>query len=284
VAQPGGTRENAGVLPSAADLSTIVDLNRYPIDDLVRAGPVIDAATARLTATGVALLPEFLRAEALQQIVAEADRLAADGNFQDVPGTPYLGFLGFPDESFPPDHPRQYLSRSALTAVAYDLFPDDSLLRALYEWDGLMEFVSAVLGGSRLYRYADPLGALNVATMRATDELGWHFDQTDFVVSIALQSSDEGGEFEAARRVRSCDDECYDAVARVLAGEGSGLIETIPMMPGTLMIFEGRYSLHRVTPIRGDTPRHVALLAYDTKPGTDSTELLKLVRYGRLPA
>ena len=84
--------------------------------------------------------------------------------------------------------------------------------------------------------------------------------------------------------MRSSDDECYDEVARVLAGDASELIETIPMMPGTLMIFEGRYSLHRVTPIRGDTPRHVALLAYDTKPGTDSTELLKLVRYGRLPA
>jgi hypothetical protein len=30
-------------------------------------------------------------------------------------------------------------------------------------------------------------------------------------------------------------------------------------------------------------PRYVALLAYDTEPGTDSSDLLKLVRYGRLP-
>jgi hypothetical protein len=34
-------------------------------------------------------------------------------------------------------------------------------------------------------------------------------------------------------------------------------------------------------PIEGATPRLVALLAYDTKPGTQSSELLKLVRYGR---
>jgi hypothetical protein len=33
--------------------------------------------------------------------------------------------------------------------------------------------------------------------------------------------------------------------------------------------------------VRGDTPRHVALFGYDTKPGTTSSELLKLVRYGR---
>ena len=50
------------------------------------------------------------------------------------------------------------------------------------------------------------------------------------------------------------------------------------------MVFEGRRSLHRVSPIRGPRPRYVALLAYDTKPGTDSSPLLKRVRYGRLPA
>jgi hypothetical protein len=153
----------------------------------------------------------------------------------------------------------------------------------LYEWDPLKTFVGTVLDRLPLYRYADPLGALNVATMYEGDELGWHFDLTDFVVSIALQSSDDGGHFEAAPRVRMADDERYDDVAAVLRGEADDRVETIPMTPGTLMLFEGRYSLHRVTPIRGDVPRHVALLAYDTKPGTDSTDLLKLVRYGRLP-
>ncbi len=55
------------------------------------------------------------------------------------------------------------------------------------------------------------------------------------------------------------------------------------MTPGTLMVFEGRHSMHRVTPIKGDRPRYVALLAYDTKPDTDSSNRLKMVRYGRLP-
>jgi hypothetical protein len=71
-------------------------------------------------------------------------------------------------------------------------------------------------------------------------------------------------------------------VAAVLAGDRSR-VSSVPMTPGTLMLFEGRNSLHRVTRIEGDVPRHVALLAYDTVPGTDSSELLKLVRYGRSP-
>jgi hypothetical protein len=48
-----------------------------------------------------------------------------------------------------------------------------------------------------------------------------------------------------------------------------------------LLLFEGRNSIHRVTPIRGSTTRLVALLAYDTKPGTRSSKLLQRSRYGR---
>jgi hypothetical protein len=69
-------------------------------------------------------------------------------------------------------------------------------------------------------------------------------------------------------------------VKRVLDGDHERVV-TLPMKPGTLLIFAGRYSLHRVTPIKGDTPRLVALFGYDTKPGTMSSELLKVVRYGR---
>jgi len=45
------------------------------------------------------------------------------------------------------------------------------------------------------------------------------------------------------------------------------------MTPGTLLVFAGRHSMHRVSPIRGATPRLVALFGYDTMPGTMSSEL-----------
>jgi hypothetical protein len=69
-------------------------------------------------------------------------------------------------------------------------------------------------------------------------------------------------------------------VGRVLRGE-SDLVVRLPMHPGTLLIFEGRNSVHRVSPLRGPTDRLVALLAYDTKPGTVSSPLLRMARYGR---
>jgi len=98
--------------------------------------------------------------------------------------------------------------------------------------------------------------------------------------SLPLRDADVDGDFEVVPRVRSADDERYDNVARVLAGDTTDVV-MLPMSPGTLLIFEGRHSIHRVTPIAGATTRLVGLFGYDTQPGTMSSELLKLVRYGR---
>lgn len=265
--------------------AVIVDVDRYAVLDPDGAGATLVAHhAAELADTGVSILPGFARADALPALVAECDAVAEGAHLQDVQGTPYLEL---PDpEAWPAEHPRVTWARSAVRTVAYDRFsPTRSGLRALFEWDALLDFVARILRRTPLYRYADPLGAMNLAVMREGDTLGWHFDQTDFVVSLAVQTSEAGGAFENVPRLRWKDtggiDERYDTVARVLAGEAPELISTVPMMPGTLMLFEGRWSLHRVTPVVGPTPRHVALFGYDTKPGTMSTDLLKQVRYGR---
>jgi len=254
-----------------------VDLERYPLDD-----PDLIARAHRAFADeGVCVLPGFLRAEAVAELIAECEALAPLAHRSHVHGTPYLAAAAC---DVPDGHPRRALVENRLEVVAYDQFPADSLLRALYEWDGLLRFVAAVLGVGELHRYADPFGALNLAVMRDGDVLGWHFDMTDFVVSLAIQSSTSGGDFLNAKQIRTAADERYDDVAAVLAlGAASPLVRIEPMTPGTLMLFNGRCSLHQVSAVEGDVARHVALLAYDTRPGTDSTELLKLTRYGRLP-
>jgi hypothetical protein len=260
----------------------LVDQERYPLRRLhaPRAREVIEEARADLARQGMALLPGFLREAALAPLVRECDALAPLGHFSEVCGTPYIDV---PDMTAPEGHPRRTLGRTALTAVAYDCFPKTSALRRLYEWEPLLEWVRVLLGRERLHRYADPLGALNLAVMREGDELAWHYDQTDFVVSLAIQSSEAGGEFEVVPWIRSAGDENYAAVAKVLRGDPDAGVGVVPMTPGTLMLFEGRRSIHRVSPVRGGRARHVALLAYDTRPGTDSSPLLKRVRYGRLP-
>jgi hypothetical protein len=257
-----------------------IDLERYPVDGL--ASPAGRALVARcreqLARDGACELEAFLRPGATALMVAEASALAPAAHRSGGKATPYLEL---PDAGWPEGHPRTSWNPFSLGAVAYDQFPREDALRRLYEWDPLMRFIGACLGRERLFRYADPLGALNVAVMVAGDELEWHFDQTDFVVSIALQSSDAGGDFLYAPRIRSADDERYPDVARVLAGDAAP-VRRLPMRPGTLLLFEGRYSIHSVSPVRGATPRLVALLAYDTKPGTCASRPLQQNRYGRV--
>ena len=257
----------------------LVDLTRYPILglDTPAMREVLVWARAQLRDSGACEVAGFLTPAGLAAIEADAEGLASSAYRSEGVGTAYLEV---PDFALPADHPRRIFGKAAVGVVAYDRFPTDSPLRRLYEWDPFLRFIEAVLERGPLFRYADPLGALNLAVMGDGDALQWHFDQTDFVVSLAVRDAERGGDFEVAPRIRSADDERYPAVQRVLRGERSDVVR-LPMTPGTLLIFEGRNSLHRVSPIGGAITRLVALLAYDTQPGTCSTELLRLARYGR---
>jgi hypothetical protein len=262
--------------------AALVDLDRYPVLDLdgEAARGIIEDARAQLDATGAAELRGFVKPSGVDALIDDADCMATRAHRSCGVGTAYLEM---PEFELPDGHPRRWLGPYAVRAVAYDLIPAASPLRQLYEWDPLKDFIGAILDRGTLYRYADPFGALNLAVMGEGDELQWHFDQTDFVVSLAIQSADDGGHFEVAPLVRSAHDENYADVGAVLDGQHDRVL-TLPMTPGTLLIFEGRHSLHRVSPIRGDRLRHVGLLAYDTKPGTTGSELLRMNRYGRTEA
>lgn len=264
----------------ARNALALVDRARYPIDDpsSVVLGLVIDEARQSIAEVGYAELPGFLTTDGVAALSEEAARLAQRAFDSGGMGTAYLEL---PDEeAFDETHPRRHWMPYSLGAVSYDLHPLDAGLRGIYESDELLRFVEAILERGALYRYADPFGALNLAVMSEGDELQWHFDQTDFVVSLAVRDADVGGNFEVVPKTRSAEDEHYELIGSILAGDTTGVV-SVSMTPGTLLIFEGRNSLHRVSPIEGSTSRLVSLLAYDTEPDRVGSELLRAVRYGR---
>ena len=154
-------------------------------------------------------------------------------------------------------------------------------LRRLYEWEPLVAFVAACLGKERLVRYADPLGALNVAVMEDGDELEWHFDQTDFVVSLALQNA-EAAATSSTRRASGAPKTsatarsrgCWRATRRRSTGSRCGPGRCSSSKGATRCTASPRFGVRR----RGSS----ALLAYDTKPGTCASPLLQQARYGRV--
>jgi hypothetical protein len=184
------------------------------------------------------------------------------------------------DPGLPADDPHRIRVRSAKSALTYDQIPPGSPLRIAYESDELTTFVGAALGRDTLYRHADKLGALNVMYYSRGDELGWHFDGADSVVTLMLQAPLAGGQFEYVPTLRSADDENHQGVRRLLQGDRSGL-RAISGAAGTLTLFRGHLSPHHVTAVTGDKPRINAVLSYAPAPGAHLSDYTKQLFYGR---
>jgi predicted 2-oxoglutarate/Fe(II)-dependent dioxygenase YbiX len=144
----------------------------------------------------------------------------------------------------------------------------------------LQAFVAALLEVPKLYPYSDPLGSLNVNVFQPGQQLGWHYDNADWAFTLMLQDAEAGGVYEYLPWTRSASEENYDRVARVLDGEEPE-VRKLSMGAGALVLFRGRHSIHRVTPVEGNRPRLVAVLSYDTEPGVMLTEHNRKLFYGR---
>lgn len=258
---------------------SLVDLERYPIESRDSDGyaRLVTQCNEQLRQLGACVLPGFVSEQAVRELVEESTKLAPSAYRSEVSGNAYLTEV---DENWSQDDARRVVDTTILGAIAYDQIPATAKIRALYEWDTLMNFLADALGKERLYRYADPMGALNVAVMQDGDYLRWHFDQTDFVTSLLLQSAESGGEYEFAPMIRTNIKENYPQVKAILQGSSEGVIK-LEITPGSLVLFEGRNSLHRVTRIKGQQLRLIALFGFDTKPGTVSSDYLRKIRYGR---
>ena len=262
------------------ELDRLVDLDRYPIaaHEEPRRDELIGQCRNQLIQNGSCVLEGFVRTAAVEAILCDVKPRLADAYYCTNRHNPYLVTS---DAAFPIDHPRNREQISDLGCLADDQINDDSPLRALYRAGPLRAFIAAILGVQRLYPYADPLGSLNVNVFRPGQQLGWHFDNADYAVTVMLQPSEEGGVYEYMPGARQPNDERYDAIAEVLDGDRQP-VRQLAMGPGALVLFRGRYALHRVTPVEGRTPRLIAVLSYDTEPGVMLTEFNRRLFYGRV--
>lgn len=257
----------------------VVDLDAYPIHDLDSepGRALIDRCRAELAASGVCSLPGFITPGAVAQMVAVATELAGKAWRSDQSHTIYFEPV---DPDVPPEHPRAHGVRSAKRGIACDYIPSDAPLRRLYESDDMTRFIAAALGKDVLFRSADPLDALQITTFQPGEELGWHFDNSEFSVTVMYQQPEAGGDFVYAPGLRTDDDPSYAEVQKVLLGDPSR-VRLLPSAPGTLALFHGRHALHRVTPIEGVRPRINSVLTYGEVPDMRLSDLTSMIFYGR---
>ena len=259
------------------DIAEIIDFDSYPIAEPGRSGSrVVERCRADLGAHGACQLDGFMRPGAVRAVLEEAERLSGQAFRTDATHNVYFteAIAGIPDHD-----PRRVSVRSAKLALGFQYCGTRSPLRILYEWDGLVTFLEAVLELPDLYRDADPVGACSVMFYGEADELGWHFDNSEFAVTLMLQESLGGGEFEYVPAIRNADDEHFAAVREVLEGARDP-VRSLHAAPGALTLFRGRHSLHRVTPVRGPARRVNAVLAYASTADHRLTPLNRRLFYG----
>ena len=261
------------------ELADIIRLDRYPLHrpESLECRRLVEAAKSGLSASGTFVLEGFLPSSAVAGILDQADSMA-EAAF--VSSQPHNVFLQPADPAFSPDHARNRLVRSEKSVLADDQIPAGSLLRQLYGADCFRSFLCEVLEVEGLFPFEDPLAPINVSFYGEGEELGWHFDNSPFAVTLLLRDAARGGAFEYVPDSRRDTPEGYAAISRVLDGDQSSVRE-LKQGRGALVLFKGARSLHRVTPCGGPVPRTIAILSYASEPGRSLKEHTRLLFYGR---
>ena len=260
---------------SKMTLDDIVDTSTYPLGDT----NFREQCRTTLDCDGALNLGAFVRESALQAVHREGEESQHRAYFCSQEHNVYLTES---DASFNAAHPRNRTVISSKGCITDDIVASDSPLRVLYDSPHFREFLCSVLGEQSLYNYADPLSSINLHYASHGQELGWHFDNSSFAITLLIQAPIAGGEFEYLDKMRDAarGDMNFAGVERVLAGEVEP--KQIEMKAGTLLLFRGHDAMHRVKPTQGTRTRMLVVLAYNSKPGVSLSESARMTFYGRL--
>jgi len=263
-------------------ISDFVDLDRYPIIDLESSAgrELITGMHEEMADTGACCLRDFIRPDALKKLQTEAESLAhlAYGGPTEV--TPYFFNYSLGEgKNYPPDHPTRRTSPRRLAQVAGDLIPDETQLRQIHNSPALIAFLSKALGEQTLYPLNDRQQSLNISVMEENGCQQWHFDRGKSVITLLAQAPEGGGIFEYVPNIRSDHSENFEAVGHILDGHREN-VRSVTLTAGTLMLFRGHYSLHRVTPVEGTRRRLQLILAYADQPDLKGSSASSRLHYG----
>jgi hypothetical protein len=233
----------------------------------------------QLEQDGSCTLPNFVTSQALGEMALQARSIAHLAYSGPTEVSPYFfNYRLGEGEKLPSSHPLKRKGKRNLAQVAADLIPTDFLLSQLYHSKLMLDFLVAV-SGQAIYRNQDPYQSLNISVMDQGGCQQWHFDAGHMVTTLLLQEPEAGGVFEYAPGIRSETDENFDAVQAVL-DERSNRVLKNRLQAGTLSLFRGHYSLHRVTPVEGKRQRIQAILGYSTKPNLLGSKESSILHYG----
>ena len=256
-----------------------LDLNRYPLDrlDSPEGQALVKGCRQALDRDGMFNLEGFVRPAAIAACAGDLKPLMDADSFTHS----RWHNIYFEDEidGLAPDHP----ALKRCETVNHTLCGDQlvgSLIGRIYEWLPLADFLAAVMERPRLYLMEDPLARANVMAYRAGEALNWHFDRSIFTTTLLIQAPDSGGVFQYRSGLRSDSDPNFDGVAQLLE-DADPEVRSLSLQAGTLNVFKGKNTAHRVTPVGGARERMVAVFSYYDRPGVVFSEAERVGFYGR---
>ena len=256
-------------------LDDLVNLDLYALDNPSQ----IAKLKAGLDRDGVVTLPGFLRDRARLLLIDEANSESENAFFTTATHNVYLTPS---DRSQAADHVINRQVSSSKGCITADQIPANSGLQTLYCDTQFQAFLASVLEEEKLYPYADPQSSINVHYAHDGQELGWHFDNSSFAITLLLQAPKAGGQLEYVPNLRdfAAGEMNFTGVTDVL--DVTSPVQNLEMQPGALVLFRGRDSMHRVTPAVGDQTRLLVVLAYNDAPGVSLSEAARMTFYGRV--
>lgn len=278
-----------------------MNFEKYPwLNDLTsaEARASMEAARTKFQINGAVTFPDFLATQALADCVNDATGRENTAFTTDDTHTAYLK---------PPDTTRfsansvyNHQMRTQVASTAFDELPKGSVLNTLYQSPILLELVSSIVQ-KKLFLSDDPLGCCSINVFRPGYHHSFHFDESEFSTTLMIQEAEDwsSGLFQYTSPLRgSLEDLVLSSVASALHAydieslgdthlaewqETAALptLHTLNFRPGTLSIFSGSKSLHRVTRVCGQKSRLVAVLTFASEPGFRNSAAVQKLFWGR---
>ena len=257
-------------------LNQIVNLDLHPINHSEK---YLKVCKNKLKKESVLQLSNFLSSRSLNNIQKEAKYLHSKAFYCSQNHTILLTKK---NNYLSKDDPCNIEVKSDKGCVPHDLIPSNSNLRMLYNSNDFIKFLETILGLNKIYPYADTLSSINYNYYKKNQQLGWHFDNASFAITLMIQSPDSGGVFQYINKGRNFDKNFIDKKMIKSVLNNNYPVKELSVQPGSLILFYGRNYLHRVTPVTSTKSRILVTLNYNIEKNIELSENARLTFFGRI--
>ena len=230
-----------------------------------------------LESEGILIFNSFISNNGLAILQKEANDLK---NLSYKSSSEYNVYVSEHDSSFSNDSPRNRIMSTSKKCIPNDLIPNNSILQRIYDSKIIRSFFKGLLNKNNLYPYSDSLSSININYYDKGDALGWHFDNSDFTITLLVKNCEKGGIYEFFNDMRYKDGkEDYAFVEKILDNKVSGT--KVDSLEGDLMIFKGNKSIHQVTAVE-EGERILVTFNYNEVEGIPLSEKSRKTFFGRI--